>query len=227
MAEQLKGKRVLGERPAGAAGRRTCSVRLVARGRAQAQANPACAASACTTRACCRSTAGSSRSCSSASCCRWRSAPRRFRRASTCRPAACVLPNLMKGPPDKKKLIDPSTAHQMFGRAGRPQFDTQGFVFVLAHEDDVKILRWREKYDQIPEDTKDPGLLQGKEGAEEEDAHAPGEPAVLDRGPVPQAVRGAAGQAAQPRPVALAAAGLHARRLARGRPRSASWSASG
>jgi len=73
-----------------------------------------------------------------------------------------VLPNLMKGPPDKKKLIMASSAHQMFGRAGRPQFDTQGYVFALAHEDDVKILRWREKFDQIPEDTKDPGLLKAK-----------------------------------------------------------------
>lgn len=73
-----------------------------------------------------------------------------------------VIPNLLKGPPDKKRLIEPSAAHQMFGRAGRPQFDTQGFVYALAHEDDVKILRWREKYDQIPEDTKDPGLLKAK-----------------------------------------------------------------
>jgi superfamily II DNA/RNA helicase len=73
-----------------------------------------------------------------------------------------VLPSLVKGPPDDKKLIDSSTAHQMFGRAGRPQFDTQGHVFALAHEDDVKIARWREKYDQIPEDTKDPGLLKAK-----------------------------------------------------------------
>ena len=73
-----------------------------------------------------------------------------------------VVPSIMKGPPDKKKMIDPSAAHQIFGRAGRPQFDTLGYVFVLAHEDDVKITRWREKYDQIPEDTKDPGLLRAK-----------------------------------------------------------------
>jgi hypothetical protein len=73
-----------------------------------------------------------------------------------------VLPELLKGPPDKKKLIEPSAAHQMFGRAGRPQFDTQGYVFALAHEDDVKIARWREKYDRIPEDTKDPQLLKAK-----------------------------------------------------------------
>ena len=69
-----------------------------------------------------------------------------------------VIPNILKGPPDKKRLIDPSDAHQMFGRAGRPQFDTRGYVFALPHEDDVKILRWKEKYDQIPEDTKDPKL---------------------------------------------------------------------
>lgn len=73
-----------------------------------------------------------------------------------------VLPTIMKGPRDKKKLIEPSSAHQIFGRAGRPQFDSQGFVYVLAHEDDVKFLRWKQKYDQIPEDTKDPGLLRAK-----------------------------------------------------------------
>ncbi len=73
-----------------------------------------------------------------------------------------VVPTLVKGPPDKQKLIDASSAHQIFGRAGRPQYDTQGYVFVLAHDDDVKINRWREKFDQIPETTKDPGLLRMK-----------------------------------------------------------------
>lgn len=73
-----------------------------------------------------------------------------------------VLPSLLKGPKGKKKVVEPSSAHQIFGRAGRPQFDTEGHVFALAHEDDVKILRWKEKYDQIPEDTKDPGLMKAK-----------------------------------------------------------------
>ncbi len=73
-----------------------------------------------------------------------------------------VLPNLLKGPPDDKKLVEASSAHQMFGRAGRPQFDTRGYVFALAHEDDVRIARWREKFDKIPEDTRDPGLLKAK-----------------------------------------------------------------
>ncbi len=73
-----------------------------------------------------------------------------------------VLPSLMKGPPTRKRLIEPSSAHQIFGRAGRPQYDTQGYVFSLAHEDDVRIERWRKKYDQIPVDTKDPGLRKAK-----------------------------------------------------------------
>lgn len=73
-----------------------------------------------------------------------------------------VVTSLLKGPFGKQKLIDPSTVHQIFGRAGRPQFDSEGHVFVLAHEDDVRLLRWKEKYDAIPENTKDPGLLKAK-----------------------------------------------------------------
>lgn len=73
-----------------------------------------------------------------------------------------VLTTLLKGPHGDMKLVEPSTAQQIFGRAGRPQFDREGFVYALAHEDDVKILRWQVKYDQIPEDTKDPGLMKAK-----------------------------------------------------------------
>jgi len=73
-----------------------------------------------------------------------------------------VLTALVKGPPGKKAIIDPSTAHQIFGRAGRPQFDTNGYVYALAHEDDVKLARWKAQYDQIPEDTKDPNLRAAK-----------------------------------------------------------------
>ena len=73
-----------------------------------------------------------------------------------------VLPSLMKGPRDRRKLVEIASAQQIFGRAGRPQFDDRGFVYALAHEDDVKIHRWRQKYDSIPEDTKDPGLLKAK-----------------------------------------------------------------
>ena len=107
-----------------------------------------------------------------------------------------VVPSIMKGPPDKKKLIDPSSAHQIFGRAGRPQFDKEGHVFVLAHEDDVKIARWREKYDQIPEDTKDPGLMKAKKALKKKMPTRRAERAVLERGPIQQALRGAAGQPA-------------------------------
>ncbi len=73
-----------------------------------------------------------------------------------------VLPCLLKGPRDKKKLVETASAQQIFGRAGRPQFDDRGYVVALAHEDDVKIHRWQEKYDSIPEDTKAPGLLKAK-----------------------------------------------------------------
>jgi hypothetical protein len=73
-----------------------------------------------------------------------------------------VLTTLVKGPRDKKKLIEAGTAQQIFGRAGRPQFDTEGHVIALAHEDDVKLARWKEKYDSIPEETKDPGLMKAK-----------------------------------------------------------------
>ena len=73
-----------------------------------------------------------------------------------------VLTTLLKGPPGKKKVVDASSAKQMFGRAGRPQFDDRGYVYALAHEDDVKIARWKEQYDQIPEDTKDPNLIRAK-----------------------------------------------------------------
>jgi len=73
-----------------------------------------------------------------------------------------VLPTILKGPPGKEKLMAAAGAHQIFGRAGRPQFDDVGYVYVLPHEDDVKIARWKEKYDSIPEDTKDPGLRKAK-----------------------------------------------------------------
>lgn len=77
-----------------------------------------------------------------------------------------VLTSLIKGPPRKKRLIDPSSAHQMFGRAGRPQFDTQGHVFALAHEDDVRIAKHKLKIEQIPADTKDPQLMKKRKQLE-------------------------------------------------------------
>lgn len=73
-----------------------------------------------------------------------------------------ILTTLVKGPRDRKKIIDTGSAQQMFGRAGRPQFDTEGHVYILAHEDDVKIAKWKVKYDSIPEDSKDPKLLVAK-----------------------------------------------------------------
>ena len=76
-----------------------------------------------------------------------------------------VLPTLMKGPAGDKKLVEASSAQQIFGRAGRPQYDSQGYVFALAHEDDVKYARAKEKYDQIPENSKDPKIREAKKKA--------------------------------------------------------------
>lgn len=73
-----------------------------------------------------------------------------------------VLPTLLKGPAGDKKLVESSSAHQIFGRAGRPQYDSTGYVFAMAPEDDVRIARAREKYDEIPDDVKDPKLREMK-----------------------------------------------------------------
>lgn len=70
-----------------------------------------------------------------------------------------VLTTLLQGKPGDKKLIASSSVHQMFGRAGRPQFDKQGYVFVLAHEDDVRIARWKAKYELLSAQSKDLGIL--------------------------------------------------------------------
>ena len=65
-----------------------------------------------------------------------------------------VLSTLVKGPPGQQRLVDPSKAHQIFGRAGRPQYDSRGFVFALAHPDDVRILRWKERHQRIAQNPR-------------------------------------------------------------------------
>ncbi|MCB9857888.1 MAG: DEAD/DEAH box helicase [Phycisphaerales bacterium] len=77
-----------------------------------------------------------------------------------------VLGTLIKGKQGDKKLIPSATAHQIFGRAGRPQFDKEGFVFAIAHEDDVKINKWRTKYEQLDLQSKHPSMLQKRKDLE-------------------------------------------------------------
>jgi superfamily II DNA/RNA helicase len=77
-----------------------------------------------------------------------------------------VFTSLVKGPPGKQKLIEPSSVQQIAGRAGRPQFDAKGYVYALAHEDDVKIFRWKARYDSIPATARDPALLKMKKELE-------------------------------------------------------------
>ncbi len=67
-----------------------------------------------------------------------------------------VLTTLLKGPPGQLRLVEPSAAHQIFGRAGRPQYDRRGFVFALAHPDDVRILRWKEQHQGIARSLRGP-----------------------------------------------------------------------
>ena len=131
-----------------------------------------------------------------------------------------VLPSLLKGPPGDKKVLDPSSAHQMFGRAGRPQFDSQGYVVAMAHEDDVKHQRWKAKYDQIPEDTKDPGLRKAKKALKKKNAQTAFDRAVLDGGSIREAPHRCAGTPGQPRVDPLATLGALVGEVARGVDRS-------
>lgn len=77
-----------------------------------------------------------------------------------------VLSTLLKGKIGEKKLVPSSTAHQIFGRAGRPQFDKKGYVYALAHEDDAKIEKWRKKYEQLDARSKDPGIMRARKEME-------------------------------------------------------------
>lgn len=77
-----------------------------------------------------------------------------------------VLGTLLKGKRGEKKLVESSTAHQIFGRAGRPQFDLRGYVYVLAHEDDARIAKWQVKFEQIDPKSKDPGIMRARKQME-------------------------------------------------------------
>ena len=78
-----------------------------------------------------------------------------------------VLPTLLKGPPGDKKLVESSSAHQIFGRAGRPQFDTRGYVFALAHEDDAKSRRCSKSTIRSPTTPKIPECARKRKAQEE------------------------------------------------------------
>ena len=83
-----------------------------------------------------------------------------------------VLTSLVKGPRGKEKLIDASTAHQIFGRAGRPQFDDRGFVYALAHEDDVAHPPLEGEVRSDPRGHARSGPSQGEKGPQKEEADA-------------------------------------------------------
>ena len=138
-----------------------------------------------------------------------------------------VLPSLLKGPRDKKKLVETATAQQIFGRAGRPQFDDRGFVYALAHEDDVKLNKWREKYDSIPEDTKDPGLLKAKKQLKKKMPKRRAGEAYWTRAAVCAVVRSRIGGSCEPWPGSVAFARVLARERSAGPAAARSrWKAS-
>jgi hypothetical protein len=53
----------------------------------------------------------------------------------------CVFPSLRKFIQRKARLLTPAEYHQMAGRAGRPQFDTEGIAITLAPEEVVQDIR--------------------------------------------------------------------------------------
>jgi len=53
----------------------------------------------------------------------------------------CVFPSLRKYIKKKARLLHPAEYHQMAGRAGRPQYDTEGIAITLAPEDVVQNFR--------------------------------------------------------------------------------------
>ena len=73
-----------------------------------------------------------------------------------------VLTSLVKGPPRQKRALDATTAHQIFGRAGRPQWDRRGFVLAVAPAEQVKILRRRRRLDAIPARTRKSSFRQAR-----------------------------------------------------------------
>lgn len=52
-----------------------------------------------------------------------------------------IFPSLVKGGRKNRRLLEPAEYHQMAGRAGRPQFDTEGIAITLAPEHVVQDFR--------------------------------------------------------------------------------------
>ena len=128
-----------------------------------------------------------------------------------------VLTTLVKGPRDKKKLID---AEQRAAdvRPRRPAAVRHGGARLRAGARGRReARRWKEKYDSIPEDDERPGADEGEEGAAEEEADAAGGVHVLERRAVRQAPDRAAGEAGEQGAADVAVAGVPAGREPGGR----------
>ena len=173
-AELLQGQGPVHRGPAAGAARPARRVRLLRRLGQQAAAHSSRAASASITPGCCRGIAAWSKTLFQEKLLPVCVCTETLAAGINLPARSVVLTTLVKGPLGKKKLIDAEHAQQMFGRAGRPQFDTEGHVYALAHEDDVQDRRGgRQKYDPIPEDDERPRADEGEEGAAEEEADPP------------------------------------------------------
>ena len=96
-----------------------------------------------------------------------------------------VLTSLVKGPFGKEKLIDAEHRPSDF-RPGRPAAvrRPRATSSPLPTRTMSSILRWKEKYDQIPEDTRDPGLLKAKKDLKRKKPTRSETRHILERGAV-------------------------------------------
>jgi superfamily II RNA helicase len=95
-------------------------------------------------------------------------------------PARSVaLPTIMKGPPDKKRIIEPSSAHQILGRPPPVRFTRICLCSRARGRRQTGALAGEIRPDSRGH--KRPRAPQGQEGPEEENASAPRRRSVLDR----------------------------------------------
>ena len=128
-----------------------------------------------------------------------------------------VLPTIMKGPPGKMKVLEPSAGAPDL-RPRRPAPVRHGRLRLRLGPRGRRADRpLGGKVQPNPRGDEGPGPVEGAKGPGAEAAETARLGAVLEPGAVPEAGGLAAGQTAQPRTAPLAPLGLHARRLAGGR----------
>ena len=131
-----------------------------------------------------------------------------------------VLKSLVKGPPRQKRVLDATTAHQIFGRAGRPQWDRRGFVLALAPGEEVKILRRRRRLESIPARTRKSAFRQARKSLSRKMRSRRRNRPSWDRAQFRRLVAARPGAPGQPGSASLAVSGLPFGAFAPGRRNS-------